>query len=124
MDPVSWALLAALALALGAMWWRARGLRTPRVRKGRPVPLGPVLGSAGPARCAAAANVLDALAAVGDSEQIVDAWERLEGPLLEALPDCPPPLKTRLADALAACANACANRVTAQGLMTVRNSLV
>src|SRR3954466_15254504 len=124
MDPVTWALLAALAIALGAMWWRSRSPRAPRVRRGRPVPLGPVLGSAGPARCAAAANVLDALAAVGDSEQIVDAWERLEGPLLESLPDCPPQLKPRLADALAACANACANRATSQALMTVRNSLI
>jgi hypothetical protein len=124
MDPVAWALLAALALALGVMWWRARGPRAPRVRRGRAVPLGPVLGSAGPARCAAAANVLDALAVAADSEQIAEAWEQLEGPLLDALPDCPPQLKPRLADALAACANACANRVAAQGMMTVRNSLV
>lgn len=129
MDPVSWALLIAIALALGAMVWSRWGWRLRRGgtggrRRGRAVPLGPVLGSHGAMRCIAAVGVLQALATQDDGSVIVDAWEQLEGPLLQALPDCPPDRKLDLADALAACSAACPNRAAAQAMMTLRNGLV
>jgi hypothetical protein len=121
-DPISWVLLGALALALAVMAWRVFGWSLQRSPRSRPVPLGPVLGSHGAMRCAAAVNVLHALSAA-DSPIIAAAWDQLEGPLLEALPDCPPSVKPALAEALAECAQACANRAAAQGMMEMRNGL-
>jgi hypothetical protein len=128
MDPISWALLLAIVIALLAMllprWrWRwgsrsaGRGWFTARPN------LSAVLSHVGPQRCIAAVDCLRRLSDSSDSEAIRLAWQQLEGPLLEALPDCPPALKPRLAEALAECANQCANRETAQGMMVLRNSL-
>ncbi len=91
--------------------------------RGTTVRVDRVLSTHGAFRCMAVEQALVALADRGDSAAIVVAWSRLEGPLLEALTDCPPDLKPRLADALARCSVACANRAVAQSLMVLRNSL-
>lgn len=125
MDVAGWVLLAALAIALATMAlprWRARASEAVRWRPS--VSLQPVLTQLGPRRCLAAVSVLEALAARADSAAIVRAWSVLEGPLLEALPDCPPDVKPSLAQALAECARGCSHRATAQALMAMRNGLI
>ncbi|MBA2479312.1 MAG: hypothetical protein H0V44_01520 [Planctomycetes bacterium] len=82
------------------------------------------LAAHGAMRCIAIEGVLARLATRGGSPDIVAAWARLERPLLEALPDCPPDLKAPLAWTLERCAQACSNRAIAQSLMTVRNGLM
>jgi hypothetical protein len=126
MDVVAWAILIAIVIALWAMFGtRLRfGWTRGRNRTARPVDLSQVMAAVGPRRVAAATTVLEALAQDGHSDAIAATWHALEGPLLEALPDCPPEAKTDLAAALAACAEACANRESAQGMMLIRNSLL
>jgi hypothetical protein len=128
MDVAGWALLAALAIAFIAMF-------APRLLRGMRMPSFPRLGGVGagalravlievgPRRCLAAADLLERLSGE-DTARIAAAWGELEGPLLEALPDCPPDAKERLAVALANCASACRHRASAQGMMSLRNSLL
>ena len=58
------------------------------------------------------------------SQALVEVWERIELPLLQALPDCPPDFKAELIAALDAAARSCARRDTASRLVTMRNSLI
>jgi hypothetical protein len=133
MDVVGWALLAALCMALLTMFaprWLAwlgwprwlRG-RAPVRLRARHVALETVLAEVGSRRCLAATAALEGLAEQ-DSETIAETWTRLEGPLLEALPDCPPEDKPRLAEALAECAERCSRRASARSMMLLRNSLL
>jgi hypothetical protein len=66
--------------------------------------------------------VLRALAQRPDA--IPGAWEAIEIPLIQALPDCPPAAKADLMRALEDCATACRQRETARRIMLVRDSLV
>jgi hypothetical protein len=126
MDVALWAILIALAMAMWVMFSpRLRlGLRRSRNAQVRRSDLTLVNAAVGPRRIAAATAVLEGLARRCDSEAIAGTWHELEGPLLEALPDCPPEAKVDLAAALASCAEACANRESAQGMMLIRNSLL
>ncbi len=80
-----------------------------------------VLSAHGAARCQAAADLLGHLHRQDD---IAACWEQIEIPLLEALPDCPPPFKPALADVLDACASRCTNRELAKRIVTMRNALL
>ena len=120
----TWLLLGAVALALFVM---ARGrLSWPRPRRAvvSHRDLSAVVEAIGPRRCQVATAALGDLARSANSATISACWEELEGPLLAALPDCPPEHKPALAEALTECAQACANRHTAQSMMELRNSLL
>jgi hypothetical protein len=80
----------------------------------------------GAQRCERALALLAGMGARGPAASVAIAriWPQLEPLLLEALPDCPPGLKPRLAEACAACSASCRVREVAQGLMILRNSLV
>lgn len=103
------------------LWLRARFAVGGTAMRGQ---LGRVLTAHGPARCIAAAHYLDQLAKREDSAAITAAWARLEMPLLEALPDCPPDYKLPLINALDACARPCRVVATARAIITMRNSLL
>ncbi len=81
-----------------------------------------VLDRQGPARCVAAVAALNTLRE--DPEALPRAWERIELPLVQALPDCPPATKVLLQRALEDCAGSCRHRETAQRIMVVRDSLL
>lgn len=83
-----------------------------------------VLRAHGPARCLAAIKLLHRLAERGDEAAIAIAWDSIELPLVEALPDCPPDAKPDFVATCDALAQACANRGLAKRVMTVRNSLL
>lgn len=83
-----------------------------------------MLAAHGPARCLAAITLLEGLASTGDQSAIAAAVDRIELPLLQALPDCPPPAKPALSDALDACAAVVAKRELAKRLTTLRNALL
>ncbi len=83
-----------------------------------------VLAANGAARCLEALRLLRALAGRGDQAAIAVAWERIEMPLLQALPDCPPDEKNELIASLDDCAKLCRDRELAKRLITMRNSLV
>ncbi len=51
-------------------------------------------------------------------------WDRLEMPLVQAIPDCPPALKAALREALEGLHGLLRHRQYMQRVMTVRNSLV
>ena len=76
----------------------------------------------GPARCQAGVAALTAMAT--DPSGIPAEWERLELPLIQDLPDCPPATKAPLRRALEDCAGACRNREVARRIMVVRDSLL
>ena len=76
----------------------------------------------GAARCLVAIGTLRWLTG-GDPAGIPDAWERIELPLVQDLPDCPPDAKAPLLRALEDCAAACRHRETARRIMLVRDSL-
>lgn len=125
MGVVTWILLGALVLALGAMIWQRfswHGLRRPQT-DGRRLAQA-VCATHGAIRCLRAMEMLENLAHVGDGEAVVAAWTILELPLVAALPDCPPDQKFRLIAACEAAAGVTTHRETAKGLMAVRNSLV
>lgn len=114
----SWltASLAAAIAGLGAiLLWRWR-----RHRRGAAVS---VLTVHGAARCRAALELLHRLAGA-DQHEIAAAWEAIELPLLQALPDCPPAWKPALAEAIEGCAARVAKRELAKRLMTMRNALL
>ena len=75
----------------------------------------------GAARCLLAIEVVRRL--TGDPAGIPAAWERIELPLVQDLPDCPPDAKAPLLRALEDCAAACRHRETARRIMLVRDSL-
>ncbi len=125
MDPVSWVMLAALALALMVMTGRWLGWHWP-VRRGKDGTrlARTVCAAHGAQRCIKAMELLEALVEAEDGHAVAAAWGELELPLLEALPDCPPDLKFRLITACETAAAITAHRETAKGLMAVRNALV
>jgi hypothetical protein len=82
-----------------------------------------VLAHNGAGRCLAAIPLLRTLAAGGDQQAIAAAWEALELPLVQALPDCPPDAKPELVVVLDACAQACSNRELTKRIMTLRRSI-
>jgi hypothetical protein len=111
------------AVALGAAVWfaiepfrRASAPRRVRASAER------VVAAHGPRRCQHALDLLRELAHA--PQELPEAWNRIELPLVEALPDCPPDTKPELIRALDAAARGCAHRDTAKRLTTVRNSLV
>ena len=79
------------------------------------------LAAHGAARCAQAVRIIRHLC---DTPTDIPAlWERLELPLVQDLPDCPPGTKHTLIAALEDCAAACRHRETARRMMIVRDSL-
>jgi hypothetical protein len=108
-----------LALTLVEIWWLLRRLsRSPRTATAR------ILAAQGAARCVAAAKFLRDWTARPDQAALALAWERIELPLLQALPDCPPDYKIELVTALDEAVKACANREVAKRINTLRNSLI
>ncbi len=114
--------LAALGLCIAAAIiiayrWRRHGLAIHRdaIRE--------VVAHNGAGRCLAAIPLLRTLAAGGDQRTIAAAWEALELPLVQALPDCPPDAKPELVVVLDACAQACSNRELTKRIMTLRRSI-
>ncbi len=84
-------------------------------------PVERLLQARGPARCALAVTVVRRLCAT--PADIPAVWERIELPLVQDLPDCPPDTKRSLATALEDCSTACRHRDTARRIMIVRDSL-
>ncbi len=81
------------------------------------------LGAAGPRRCLLAPALLRRLASdPADARQ--RAWDRIEIPLLQAIPDCPPALKGELVDALDGLAKVSTNRSLAKRINDLRNSVL
>jgi hypothetical protein len=125
MDIVTWLLVAALGGAGLVMLGRYLGWR-PWQRRGRDGTrlAAMVIAAHGARRCVKAMELLEMLARAEDGAAVAAAWQDLEMPLLEALPDCPPEQKHRLITACEAAAAVTAHRETAKGLMAVRNSLI
>lgn len=115
-------ILAALLIGSGAtllvLWLRRRG------PGGTSQSVEQVLQAQGAARCVAGARLFQDLARRGDQDAIERAWEAVELPLLQALPDCPPDYKLELVNALDACARACTRRDLAKRIMSMRNSML
>jgi hypothetical protein len=82
------------------------------------------LDSHGAGRCVAAIAVLRHLRDLGAAETVAGAWDALELPLLDALPDCPPEYKAPLREALEDVAHRCAKRDVARRVMVMRDSLL
>ena len=84
-------------------------------------PVERLLEAHGAARCAIAVTVMQRLCAMPND--IPSVWERIELPLVQDLPDCPPSTKQQLIAALEDCSAACRHRDTARRIMIVRDSL-
>lgn len=110
--------LIGLALALPGLLRRYLG------GEGRAGEVEAVLAAEGAARCLAAVACCQALARRGDPASIALAWSRLELPLLQALPDCPPDLKPALASALEALHGATGQRSVQKSIMDLRRGLL
>ena len=98
-----------------------------RLTRGGSAAAGPVrrvLSAVGPARCLAAVQAVNQLAREADQAVTLQAWNAIELPLLQALPDCPPNAKPALMNALDALAKVTSNRELAKRMMTLRNGLV
>jgi hypothetical protein len=108
-----------LIIVVVVVAWLIRG----RSRVVHPDILRRVLHANGAGRCVAALRLFQDLAARRDEASIAIAWEALELPLLQALPDCPPDAKAALVLALDACAMACGNRDLDKRIMTLRDGL-
>jgi len=111
-----------VAVAMGLIWWAAklRSGPSPQVLEER---LAQALKAHGAARCEAAIELLHGLARRGDPELIESMWDRLELPLLEAVPDCPPGSKSSLMQSLETCHGRIRKRELQRRLMDMRNSL-
>lgn len=121
MAPLLVALAGLLVVAVAALilWgWLRRGAAPARAGVAQ------VLAAQGPARCQCAVGLLRRLASRGDARAIAQSLDAIELPLLQAIPDCPPPLKPELIDALDACAARTANRAVAKRLVDLRNALL
>ncbi|MBA3937777.1 MAG: hypothetical protein H0X38_09960 [Planctomycetes bacterium] len=114
-------LLGVIAVAATLWWWlRQRlGLGAGGERAG----VARVLGVQGASRCVEALTLLRTLDQRGDGDALAKAWHAIEIPLLQALPDCPPPLKTALRRTLEDCAGRCPRRDAARAMMTMRDAL-
>ncbi len=116
--PILICLLAGAAGTALVIWLRQR---RPGASRGD---LERLLAAHGSARCVEATRLLRRLAERGDSAAITLAWEAIELPLLQAVPDCPPDYKVELINALDACARSCRVVEVARRVMTMRNSLL
>ena len=117
--PILICLIAGLAGA-GVVLWLRRRARPGASR----ADLERLLSTHGAARCVEAARLLRRLTERGDSAAIAQAWETIELPLLQAIPDCPPDYKVELINALDASARACRVVESARRIMTMRNALL
>ncbi len=119
-----WFVLAVLVITLVALtgllitWLRTRSGTTAAIRHGTEE----VLLANGAARCVAAARLLRAL--TGRSGELPTAWDQIELPLLQALPDCPPDYKIELINALDSAAKSTGHRETSRRILTLRNSML
>lgn len=116
-----WVLLAVAVVAVVALLlWRGGGRPARgRIREER----ARMLETAGAARCLAAIELLDDLARRRDAALLAETWDRIELPLLEALPDCPPDRKAELMRALERCHASTRQRDVQRRLMTMRNAV-
>jgi hypothetical protein len=118
--PVLIALIAGGLGALFVLWWRERqkpGFTDEQaVRRVRQL--------IGPARCVQAARLLQDVGVSASSRRIAMVFDALEGPLLEALPDCPPDYKAEIISALDLCAKSCRDNATSRRIVALRNSLM
>jgi hypothetical protein len=105
------------AVAILIAWTTRRGIAIHRDA------ISAVTAHNGAGRCLAAIPLFRTLAANGDQRAIAAAWEALELPLVQALPDCPPDAKPELVLVLDACAQACSNRELTKRIMTLRRSI-
>ena len=115
-------LICVLAVAVGTalvVWLRQRG--RPGASRGD---LERLLTTHGAARCVESARLLRRLTERSDSAAIAQAWEAIELPLLQAVPDCPPDYKVELINALDGCARACRVVEVSRRIMTMRNALL
>lgn len=125
MDMMTWLLLSALLLAAGVMAWRRWGSRSLPARRRNGARLAAeVIRVHGAQRCLRAITLLEDLSAAEDEAALISAWELIELPLVEALPDCPPKETRRLIIACEAASSLSTNRDIAKRIMTLRNSLV
>ncbi len=83
-----------------------------------------VLSAIGAARCIESVRLMSDLVQRGAGVELIGAWERIEMPLLQAIPDCPPDYKVELINALDAAARICPRRETSASMLTMRNSLL
>ena len=114
------ALAGALAVA-GTAWWYLR--RTYGPGGSERAGVARVLAVQGSARCVEALTLLRTLDQRSDGDALALAWQAIELPLLQALPDCPPPLKAALRRTLEDCAARCRRRDAARAMMTMRDAL-
>lgn len=77
----------------------------------------------GPKRCEIAIEIITGMARSAPKGAIPELWRRLELPLLQALPDCPPPIREQLGEALEALHAATAVRDIQRSVMELRSSL-
>lgn len=118
--PILVALIAGGLAALFVLWWRER--KRPALTDEQAVRRIRTLG--GPARCIETARLLHDLGKSGSTARIARAFDALEVPLMEALPDCPPDYRAELITALDLCAKTCRDDATARRIVALRNSLM
>jgi hypothetical protein len=82
-----------------------------------------VLAAQGPTRCVEAIALLRAVTGRAGAEDLTELWFRIEAPLREVLPGCPPPLTALLAQALEECAASCRQRAVAKAMTGLRETL-
>ena len=117
---IRWAMLLVLVIAIMAVLiWMMRRVANPRSHEAR---AREVADFVGPRRLREASTLLRQAARRGEA-WIAPVWEVLELPLVEAIPDCPPPTRLELVAVLEACHERCRNRELQKRLMTFRNSL-
>ncbi len=114
-------ILVAAVIAVIVLLAVARGARAPRAARVQTVA---VLRARGATRIQAALALFRLLALAGDERRIERAWEEVEIPLIEVLPDCPPQLKQPLALTLDDLHGCCRKRELQHRIMDVRNSLL
>jgi hypothetical protein len=83
-----------------------------------------IVSAQGAMRCLLATQLFEQLAKRGNNSNIVELWEKVEMPLLQAIPDCPPDQKTPLANAITDAAKQVTNREIAKRMMTLRNGIL
>jgi len=118
---VAGAVLIAIAVAVTLV--RAKGLLGGGELAAR-ADVDAVLAVHGPERCRRAADLLASCARRGRAERLHRIWDRLEGPLLQALPDAAPADKDALIAALTACHGITRHRDYQRRIMDLRRSLV
>jgi hypothetical protein len=82
-----------------------------------------VLRAEGAARCMEAISLLRLLTGRAGAEDLTEVWFRIDAPLRAAIPDCPPPLRILLGQALLACAASCRQRAVAKAMTDLQKDL-